>query len=108
MVEQNILEEMKSRLVATYNPLEIYLFDPYPTAPFDEDTTFEVGVVVPAIEGTKGALVEKGHEALWGLHISKDLFVYDHKQFAVMKQEKSTMPYHLATRGTRIYAKNNT
>lgn len=105
MIDVKILEEVKSRLIKTYNPLEIYLFGSYAWGTPDEESDLDLLVVIQNYKQDWYHDMVEGHKSLGGLKISKDLLLYTKSQFEQASTDKTSFCYKIVTKGKKIYAK---
>lgn len=104
MINQEIIEEVKKRLIAVYQPKEIYLFGSYAWGTPQEDSDLDILVVIKAYENDRYNDLVKGHRALAGLKISKDLLLYSQQEFSEAASDVSTLCYKIKKKGKKIYA----
>ena len=81
MVNQKIIDEVKKRLVKTYNPIAIYVFGSYAWGAPTEDSDLDLLIVVDKSDEKSYNRVRLGQRALFGLDISKDMIVYTKEEF---------------------------
>ena len=105
MIDKNIIEEIKNRLVKTYNPLEIYLFGSYAWGTPDEESDIDLVIVVNSSDEKKYKRPIQGYEALRGLRVSNDIIVYTKDEFEKRAKDITTLVYKIKKEGKRIYAK---
>ena len=100
-LNKNTIEEIKNRLVKTYNPREIYLLEPI------REDNIDVNILV-IVDGAnlqqRYALMSEGHKALIGVDVPKSILVYTPEEFAEYSQDQSTLSYMIKKYGKRIYA----
>jgi hypothetical protein len=96
------IEEIKQRLVKTYNPREIYLLEPNKKDNIDVDIMV---IVDEAALQQRYALMIEGHKALIGIKVPKNILVYTKEEFDDYATDESTLSYAIKHYGTRIYAK---
>jgi len=102
-LDQKIIEEIKQRLVKTYNPREIYLLEP------KREDTIDIGILIIVNDDMAGlqqryALMAEGHKALIGVKVAKNILVYTKEEFDEYSQDPSTLSYSIKKYGKRIYA----
>lgn len=100
-LDQKTIEDIKLRLVKTYNPQEIYLLEPR------QEDNVDVGILV-VVDGKNIQhydLMTEGHKALIGVKIPKNILVYTKEEFEDYSQDTSTLSYLIKRYGKRIYAK---
>jgi hypothetical protein len=101
-LDQKTVEEIKQRLVKTYNPSEIYILEPQRGGNVD----FDIMVIVEqAGLQQRYALMAEGHKALIGIKIPKNILVYTKKEFEDYSNDASTLSYSIKNYGKCIYAK---
>lgn len=100
-----MIEEVKKRLVKTYNPLEIYVFGSHAWGSPDEDSDLDLLVVVEKFDKDRYHALVKGHKALIGLKLSKDILVYTKEEFDLDSHDVTALGYKIKRKGKQIYAK---
>lgn len=105
MISQETIEEVKNRLVNVYNPLEIYLFGSYAWGTPNEDSDLDLLIVVEASNEKSHHRCIPGQEALWGMGISKDIFVYTKDEFLERTRLVASLPYKVKHEGKVLYAR---
>lgn len=102
-LNQKTIDEIKNRLVATYNPCEIYLLEPQQS---DQNIDIDILVVVEqAGLQQRYALMAEGHKALIGIKVPKNILVYTKQEFEDYSNDVSTLSYSIKHYGKLIYAK---
>jgi hypothetical protein len=102
LLDQKIIEEIKQRLVKTYNPREIYVLEPNGKDNVDVDIMV---IVDEAGLQQRYALMAEGHKALIGVKIPKNILVYTKEEFEDYSADQSTLSYSIKHYGKRIYAR---
>ena len=105
MITPEIIEEVKNRLVSVYQPEAIYLFGSYAWGVPTEESDLDLLVVVDASNEKSHRRSIQGQRVLWGLGISKDIFVYTKDEFAARVAHVSTLPYKVKHEGKVLYAR---
>lgn len=105
MVDAKKIEAVTSKLVETYNPLEIYIFGSYAWGAPHEDSDLDIMIVVDRLSSDRYKMLAKGHLALFGLKLSKDIILYSKKEFEDRCIDKMTMCYRVKSEGIKVYAK---
>jgi predicted nucleotidyltransferase len=105
MITNQIIDEVKNRLVRVYDPLEIYLFGSYAWGSPDEDSDLDLCVVIEAYKKGHHDTVVDGHKALIGMRVAKDIVVFDKKEFEQQTRASSSLGYKIFKKGKKIYAK---
>ena len=105
MIKNQIIEEVKSRLIETYDPLEIYIFGSYAWGTPDEESDLDLLIVIDETDQNRYKLLTKGHRVLIDLDISKDILIYTKNEFEERAENLSTLGYQIKHKGKKIYAK---
>jgi len=105
MIEQDIIEEVKKRLIQAYGPLEIYLFGSYAWGSPDEESDLDLLIVVDELNDTRHKMKVAGHRALRNVDVSKDILVYTREEFEARAHDITTLGYKIKQEGKLIYAK---
>ena len=106
------IEEVKNRLIAAYNPTQIYLFGSYAWGTPHVDSDLDLMVVIDKFEPvvTEDGDVHRpsfaGRMALWGLSIPKDLIVLTADQFAEKSAVEGKLAYAVKHYGKLLYARS--
>lgn len=106
MISQETIEEVKRRLVAVYNPVEIYLFGSYAWGHPDEESDLDLLIVVDESQEKSYNRTRPGHRALFGMNIAKDLVVYTKEEFDKVSNNIVTLGYKIKKEGKCIYARS--
>ncbi|MFH1643638.1 MAG: nucleotidyltransferase domain-containing protein [bacterium] len=105
MINKKIIEEVKKRLVKTYNPIAIYLFGSYAWGKPTEDSDLDLLIVVDKSDEKSYNRVRSGYDALFGMGISKDIIVYTKEEFEERTNNITTLGYKIKKDGELIYAR---
>ena len=106
MINKETIEEVKNRLVKTYNPIAIYLFGSYAWGTPTEDSDLDLLIVIDKSDEKSYQRQRSGHHALFGLGISKDLIVYTKDEFERISGDITTLGYKIKREGKVIYARS--
>lgn len=105
MISKEVLDEVKKRLIVTYNPVAIYLFGSYAWGNPTEDSDLDLLIVVDQSEEKSYKRPIAGYKALRGLNISKDIIIYTKKEFDSKISDVSTLGYKIKKDGKVFYAR---
>lgn len=105
MISKEVLNEVKNRLIATYNPIAIYLFGSYAWGSPTKDSDLDLLIVVDQSEEKSYKRPIAGYKALRGLNISKDIIIYTKKEFDSKTTDVSTLGYKIKKDGKVLYAR---
>ncbi|HJZ23183.1 MAG TPA: hypothetical protein VJ201_01900 [Candidatus Babeliales bacterium] len=100
-LDQKTIEDIKQRLVKTYNPHEIYLLEPQR----EDNIDVSLLIVVDGKDIQHYDLMTAGHKALIGVKVAKNILVYTKEEFEEYSQDQSTLSYSIKHYGKRIYAR---
>ena len=108
MVNTQLIDSVKSKLIEAYHPHAIYIFGPYAWGSTNnsyEDPDLDILVVVNKLTNTRHRMIVKGRLALAYLPLSKDLTLYSKKEFDELAEDEMTLCYRITHEGRKIYAK---
>ena len=106
MISQETINEVIRRLVKAYNPLQIYLHGDYAWGTPNEESSFDLLVVV---ETSEESVIKRGYaafEALLGLKIPQNTVVFTKKEFDKYAQDPKSDTYEIKTKGKILYARD--
>jgi uncharacterized protein len=106
MITPEIIEEVKKRLIAVYDPEAIYLFGSYAWGRPDDESDLDLLVVVRDSDEKSHKRCIPGIHALWGLGIAKDLLVYTQEEFDARVTDQTTLVYEVKKTGKVLYARS--
>jgi predicted nucleotidyltransferase len=105
VISKETIDEVKNRLVKTYNPVAIYLFGSYAWGTPTEDSDLDLLIVVDTSDERAIKRSLHGYKALWGLEIAKDILVYTSDEFKTSSQKEASLPHKIKHYGKVIYAR---
>ncbi len=105
MVSKELIEDVKNRLVKTYNPVAIYLFGSYAWGAPTEDSDLDLLIVVDESHEKTYERPRHGQRALFGMGISKDMIVYTKDEFEKYANDVTSLCYKIKRFGKMIYAR---
>jgi predicted nucleotidyltransferase len=106
MISQEIIEEVKKRLVKAYNPESIYLFGSYAWGTPTEDSDLDLLIVVDESNEKSFKRPLAAYDALFGMNIAKDIIVYTKQEFDTISKNKTTLGFKIKKDGKLIYARS--
>jgi len=103
---QALFDEIKTKLIPTYDPEEIYIFGRYAWGHPDQDDDVEILVVVKQVptDISRYKIMARGYKVLMDLEVPKCLLVYTKSEFDQYASNITTLCYEVKHRGKRIYA----
>ncbi len=105
MINKKIIEEVKNRLIKTYDPISIYLFGSYAWGKPTEDSDLDLLIVIDESDEKSYKRPIPGYDALFGMEISKDLIIYTKDEFDKISNNITTLGYKIKKDGELIYAR---
>jgi predicted nucleotidyltransferase len=106
LISPEVIEEIKKRLIAVYDPEKIYIFGSYAWGLPDEDSDLDLLVIVRESTEKRHLRTIPGREVLWGIDVSKDLLVYTQEEFDVSAQDPSSLMNKILRTGKMLYARS--
>ncbi len=106
MINQEVIDEVKKRLVKTYNPLAIYLFGSYAWGTPNEESDLDLLIIIEKSEEKSYDRPVSGHRALFGLCISKDIIIYTKAEFDRHCIDTTTLCHTIEKNGKLLYARS--
>ncbi len=103
MILLSSIDEALRRLVKAYNPLQMYLHGYYACETPNEESTWDVLIVV---ESSDKSIMERGYlasEVLFGLRIPAHITVYTKEEFDTYSQDVYSVTYEAKTTGKILY-----
>ena len=104
MIAENIIEEVKERLVKTYHPIEIYLFGSYAWGSPDEESDLDILVIVEGSDEKRFKRSLPASLVLRDLMVPKDILVVTKSEFEKSSNDVATLFYKIKHKGKKIYA----
>ncbi len=105
MITSEQIDQVKQRLIKTYDPLAIYIFGSYARGNPTEDSDLDLLVVIDDYTEDRYKDLVKGHKALIGLKICKDILLYNKQQFKESLEDQLSLCHKISKEGKKIYAK---
>lgn len=105
MITQEIIEEVKARLVKAYNPQAIYLFGSYAWGTPTEESDLDLVIIIDHSNEKSYNRLRVGQRALFGLGISKDMVVYTQDEFEKKSNDVTSFCYKIKKDGKMLYAR---
>ena len=92
------------RLVAALRPERIYLFGSRARGDDDQDSDFDLLVVVPEVIGSPYRLQQRAYGVLWGLRAPVDVLVVSRERFERQRGVVASLPATVEREGHLLYA----
>lgn len=98
------LDAAVRRLVAALRPERIYLFGSRARGDADQDSDFDLLVVVPEVVGSPYRLHQQALGVLWGLGAAVDVLVVSRERFERQRGVVASLPATVEREGRLLYA----
>ena len=92
MINKDVIEEVKDRLVKTYNPIAIYIFGSYAWGYPSEDSDLDLLIIKDTPEPRHKRMRELW-KYLYGSMVQIDMIVYTNAEIAQEKSNKYSFIY---------------
>ncbi len=102
-VSQELLDAVTSRLVAEFQPEQIWLFGSHAWGQPDEGSDLDLLVVVPRSDEPGVRRAQRAHRCLRGLGIAKDILVKTRAELERFRHVRSSLEAEILERGRLIY-----
>jgi len=103
MTNQELIQNVKERLISAYDPQAIYLFGSRAWGKADTESDIDVLVVVKTSQEKPYKRSLKGIHSLKGLRVAKDIIVYTKDEFENLADDISTLCYKIKNEGIKLY-----
>ncbi len=102
-IPRDLLEEAVKRLVAEFEPEEIYLFGSHAWGTPTEDSDVDLLIIVSASQERSINRIRRAHRCLSDLDFSKDVFVQTRQEFERYQHLPVSIQYAILRRGIKLY-----
>jgi predicted nucleotidyltransferase len=102
-LDDALLETVTQRLVAEFQPEQIWLYGSHAWGHPHEDSDVDLLVVVPHSEETPIRRSQRAHRCLRGLRMPKDVLVETRLEVDRVKELKTSLENAILSRGRRLY-----
>jgi predicted nucleotidyltransferase len=103
IIPQDLLQEAVRRLVAEFDPEEIYLFGSHAWGTPTEDSDIDLLIIVSASRERSINRIRRAHRCLNDLDFSKDVFVLTRQEFERYQHLPVSIQYEILRRGKKLY-----
>ncbi len=100
---ETILQEMTRRLVAEFQPCQIYLFGFYAWGKPNEDSDVDLFVIVPDSDETRRDREVRARYCLRDLPIAKDVLVKTQSEVSRFSHVYASLECEILERGVKLY-----
>lgn len=102
-ISDELLQEIVRRLVAEFDPEQIILFGSHAWGTPDEDSDVDLMVIVSESDERPAARATRGHRALRGLDVSKDVLVKTRHESERRRGVASSLEAEVGQAGRVLY-----
>ena len=102
-INADLLQTATQRLVAEFQPEEIYLFGSHAWGDPQDDSDVDLFVVVRDSDETPIRRAQRAHRCLRGLRLPKDVLVETREEVDRVKGLKTSLENTILSRGRRLY-----
>ena len=102
-LDQNLLETATQRLVAEFQPEQVWLFGSHVWGVPTSDSDVDFMVIVRGSEETATRRAQRAHRCLRGLRMPKDVIVPTRAQVDRYKHLRASLFHQVLTQGRKLY-----
>jgi predicted nucleotidyltransferase len=102
-LDENLLETATQRLVAEFQPEQVWLYGSHAWGNPHDDSDVDLLVVVPHSDETPIRRSQRAHRCLRGLRMPKDVLVETRQEVDRVKGLKTSLENIILSRGRRLY-----
>lgn len=102
-IQKQIMDEILSRFIDIYNPIEIYLYGSYAWGSPTEDSDVDFCVILKNSDKSQADRIRDGLRALKGITIPVDLLVLTEHEIEERKDHPSTLIFKIYHKGKKLY-----
>ena len=102
-LDKLLLETAKRRLVAEFQPEQVWLYGSHAWGHPHEDSDVDLLVVVPHSDETPIRRSQRAHRCLRGLRMPKDVLVETRQEVERVRGLATSLENTILTRGRRLY-----
>lgn len=103
LLDEHLLQTVTQRLVAEFQPEQIWLYGSHAWGQPHEDSDVDLLVVVPQSDETPIRRSQRAHRCLRGLRMPKDVLVETRQEVDRVKELKTSLENTILSRGRRLY-----
>ena len=103
VLDENLLRTVTQRLVAEFQPEQIWLFGSHAWGLPQEDSDLDLLIVVPRSDETPVRRSQRAHRCLRGLGMAKDVMVKTRDEFDRFRDVRSSLEAEILAHGRLIY-----
>lgn len=102
-LDKRLLETATQRLVAEFQPEQVWLYGSHAWGKPHEDSDVDLFVILPHSDETPIRRSQRAHRCLRGLRMPKDVLVETRQEVERVKGLQTSLESAIFTRGRRLY-----
>ena len=102
-LDETLLQTVTQRLVAEFQPEQIWLYGSHAWGQPHEDSDVDLLVVVPQSDESPIRRSQRAHRCLRGLRLPKDVLVETRQEVDRVKSLRTSLENTILSRGRRLY-----
>lgn len=102
-LRQDLVDELIDRLVAEFQPEQLWLFGSHAWGSPDENSDIDVLVVVRESDESPVRRAQRAHRCLHGMGVAKDILVKTQAELDRFRGVRASLESEILTRGRKIY-----
>ena len=102
-LDENLLQTATQRLVAEFQPEQVWLYGSHAWGHPHDDSDVDLLVVVRHSDETPIRRAQRAHRCLRGLRMPKDVLVETRQEVDRVKELKTSLENAILSRGRRLY-----
>lgn len=102
-LDDKLLQKATQRLVAEFQPEQIWLFGSHAWGTPDEDSDVDLMVVVPSSDERSIKRMQRAHWCLRGIGFAKDVLVPTRAQVDRYKHLRASLFHQVLAKGRKLY-----
>lgn len=102
-LDENLLETATQRLVAEFQPEQVWLFGSHAWGTPTDDSDVDLMVIVPDSEERSIKRMQRAHRCLRGIGFAKDVLVPTRAQVDRYKHLRASLFHQVLAKGRKLY-----
>ena len=102
-LDDSLIQTATQRLVAEFQPEQIWLFGSHAWGTPNEDSDVDLMVIVPSSDERSIQRMQRAHRCLRGLRMPKDVLVETRQEMDRVKELNTSLENAILKRGRRLY-----
>ncbi len=102
-LDDSLIQTATQRLVAEFQPEQIWLFGSHAWGTPDEDSDVDLMVIVPSSDERSIQRMQRAHRCLRGIGFAKDVLVPTRTQVDRYKHLRASLFHQVLAKGRKLY-----